>query len=206
MNELDTDETIRLYQYPPQNNVTHNNLQNNQSNIPSNIAPMPNLLDCPICLSSITIDQSRQTTCGHSFHKNCIERWMLYNTTCPVCRHVLVDGVEAIAINDQPEYPNVNDQFIDYLPYRFICGRLRCCYYQIPPAFVLSLQLIAIFFLLFLLINSALNWDGTAFDYISVISTSLILLFILSLHILLRNNWRIRNCRIVPIYAEEEIV
>lgn len=173
-----------------------------QSNPINNIAPLPSpVSDCPICLSSISLNDSRQTTCGHSFHKNCIERWMLYNTTCPVCRYVLVDRVPPI---DLPEYPQIGngDQLVDYLPYRFICGRLRCCYYQIPPSFMLSIQLLGLFFIGLILINSIMSWDGTVFDYVTVITSSLVFLIVLFLHILLRNNWRFHNCRVVPIDGE----
>ena len=206
MNEMNRDETIPLYQSSIQN-------------LPSNIAPIPNqtpnppnpLYDqnsqiCPICLSALTTYETRQTPCNHIFHKHCIEQCMLYNTTCPVCRRVLVEGIEPIAINDLPEYPNANDQLIDYLPYRFICGRLRCCYYQIPPTFMLSLQLIGLIFIGLILVNSAMSWDGTVFDYVSVIISSLMFLFLLVLHILLRNNLRIQNCRIVPIHIEDQLL
>ena len=207
MNEVDTNETIPLYQ---------NSLSNISSNVPSNIAPIPNQIPpisydqneqiCPICLSALTSHETRQTVCYHTFHKHCIERWMLYNTTCPSCRHVLVDNVDNLVINDLPEYPNVNDELIDYLPYRFVCGRLRCCYYQIPPSFALTLQLISMIFLFFILFNTAMSWDGSFFDYLSLILSSTIFLFLLVLHILLRYNLRIQNCRIVSIHIEDEIL
>lgn len=222
MNEVDTDETIRLYQNspPPNYSVSPHNYSNvpvtqNIQTTPNNIAPLPNpnhnihnQTECTICLSALSNEQTRQTTCGHMFHKNCIERWMLYSTMCPVCRHIVVDDIQPIVINDLPEYPNANDQFIDYLPYRFVCGRLRCCYYQIPPSFLLSLQLIGIIFIGFILINSALSWGGTVYDYITIITSSLMFIFLLVLHILLRYNLRIQNCRVVSIHIgnENEIV
>jgi hypothetical protein len=177
--------------------------QTGPGNVPGILAPLPAFVpDCTICLTTLNIGDIRQTTCGHLFHKHCLEQWMLRNTTCPICRHVLVDDVSLI-MNDLPEYPFVNDQYIDYLPYRVVCGRMRCCYYQIPPSFVLNLQLIGILFMSVILIDSIISWDGSMFDYFTVIITSLIISILFVLHLLLRNNWRIHNCRIVSIDEEQ---
>lgn len=209
MNELN-DESIPLYYQNTQTPVTHSTTDNalpsyqGDYSIPNNIAPLPLPVsyDCTICLSALNIGNTRQTTCGHSFHKNCIEEWLLHNNTCPVCRHILVDDVSPIIMNDSLEYPFVDDHFIDYLPYRVICGRLRCCYYQIPPPFMLSLQLIGIAFLTIILLNSIISWSGQVFDYFTVIMTSFMLGVIIFLHLLLRNDWRFQNCRFISIHND----
>ena len=43
--------------------------------------------DCSICLTTIQGGYCSVTTCGHHFHKNCLEAWYnTGNTTCPNCR------------------------------------------------------------------------------------------------------------------------
>lgn len=42
---------------------------------------------CPICLLDIE-SGNEMTTCGHKFHKNCLNHWLSQcpNKSCPVCR------------------------------------------------------------------------------------------------------------------------
>ena len=50
------------------------------------------MCDCPICFkvirngSPVTI-----TKCNHSFHEVCLETWLQYAGTCPMCRGTLID-------------------------------------------------------------------------------------------------------------------
>lgn len=46
------------------------------------------VVDCPICLNDFdTGDLVRQLPgCGHSFHKSCIDLWMLRRADCPLCK------------------------------------------------------------------------------------------------------------------------
>ncbi|CAG9331927.1 unnamed protein product [Blepharisma stoltei] len=43
---------------------------------------------CAICLERFTYGEilSNLPTCEHSFHKNCLNRWMEYKKACPLCR------------------------------------------------------------------------------------------------------------------------
>jgi hypothetical protein len=160
-----------------------------------------NLTECPICLQ-ITSNQdgTRQTECGHLFHKECIQTWLLYNSTCPVCRCVLMSNPSPIFIaEDMPEYPHLNNEN-DYLPYRCICGRFRCCMYQIPQPVFLGFQLLILFFLALFLVNTAFSWQGTTTNYVSVIISSIMFLLVFVIHIFLRNDWRLENCRIVSLH------
>ncbi|KAL9157586.1 hypothetical protein ABFS82_08G014200 [Erythranthe guttata] len=47
--------------------------------------------DCPVCLCEFTeTDQLRLLPmCSHAFHINCIDTWLLSNSTCPLCRATL---------------------------------------------------------------------------------------------------------------------
>ena len=44
---------------------------------------------CPICYSTIEEGEEKVTRCGHTFHENCINRWLEQNATCPICREDL---------------------------------------------------------------------------------------------------------------------
>jgi hypothetical protein len=43
---------------------------------------------CSICLEPMTIHNSYETPCGHTFHTNCLLKWRdQEKSTCPMCRH-----------------------------------------------------------------------------------------------------------------------
>jgi len=44
--------------------------------------------DCPICLCTLQVDDSvRQLdSCGHTFHRACIDLWLLRRAECPLCK------------------------------------------------------------------------------------------------------------------------
>ncbi|XP_051145481.1 RING-H2 finger protein ATL46-like [Andrographis paniculata] len=48
--------------------------------------------DCAVCLCEFTeVDELRLLPlCSHAFHIGCIDTWLLSNTTCPLCREVIV--------------------------------------------------------------------------------------------------------------------
>jgi len=42
---------------------------------------------CNICISELESgDFLRKLTCGHKFHKDCIDTWLSENITCPICK------------------------------------------------------------------------------------------------------------------------
>ena len=61
--------------------------------------------ECSICLAEINsmscnnllrwhddfIDSIYTTTCGHTFHFNCIHDWLISNDDCPYCRSTLIE-------------------------------------------------------------------------------------------------------------------
>ncbi len=50
--------------------------------------------DCPICLESFRLRQhAKRLPCGHTFHKNCIQKWLRRSPCCPVCRSELAQPV-----------------------------------------------------------------------------------------------------------------
>ena len=46
--------------------------------------------ECTICLEQ-TRQMQCETICGHRFHIKCIKKWLSNHSTCPICRHVLVE-------------------------------------------------------------------------------------------------------------------
>ncbi|GAB4859308.1 hypothetical protein Ancab_010770 [Ancistrocladus abbreviatus] len=44
--------------------------------------------DCSVCLTGFEPESEiNRLSCGHVFHKDCLEQWVDYwNTTCPLCR------------------------------------------------------------------------------------------------------------------------
>ncbi|XP_043688717.1 probable E3 ubiquitin-protein ligase XERICO [Telopea speciosissima] len=53
--------------------------------------------ECPVCLNRFeTESEVNQLSCGHLFHKSCLERWLDYlNITCPLCRTPLLPEEQA---------------------------------------------------------------------------------------------------------------
>jgi hypothetical protein len=48
---------------------------------------------CSICLENFTAGMlvKRLPTCGHQFHKNCIELWLLRSKICPFCKQEITE-------------------------------------------------------------------------------------------------------------------
>ncbi|KAG8377350.1 hypothetical protein BUALT_Bualt08G0024000 [Buddleja alternifolia] len=54
------------------------------------------LVECSICLSEFSEgDEGRQLLeCKHTFHRDCLEKWLQgYTATCPLCRSLVVPEV-----------------------------------------------------------------------------------------------------------------
>ncbi len=46
--------------------------------------------ECVICIEQIEDDKEESLTCGHTFHKECIDKWLDQKTECPICRDVQI--------------------------------------------------------------------------------------------------------------------
>lgn len=44
-------------------------------------------LTCTVCLETDSDVEAVRLPCGHDFHQECIEPWLLTNKVCPMCRH-----------------------------------------------------------------------------------------------------------------------
>ncbi|KAD6796035.1 hypothetical protein E3N88_06931 [Mikania micrantha] len=49
--------------------------------------------DCAVCLCEFSENDNLRLLpiCSHAFHINCIDTWLLSNSTCPLCRNTLFD-------------------------------------------------------------------------------------------------------------------
>ncbi|XP_052183452.1 putative RING-H2 finger protein ATL49 [Diospyros lotus] len=49
--------------------------------------------DCAVCLSEFKLEDSLRLLpdCSHAFHMDCIDKWLLSHSTCPLCRASLLD-------------------------------------------------------------------------------------------------------------------
>lgn len=47
-------------------------------------------VDCVICLEGVSEGvEVGNLVCGHVFHRICLERWVVYNRVCPLCRIIV---------------------------------------------------------------------------------------------------------------------
>lgn len=53
--------------------------------------------ECPICLGEFVDGEKVRVLpkCNHGFHLRCIDTWLVSHTSCPNCRHSLVDIVSS---------------------------------------------------------------------------------------------------------------
>lgn len=42
--------------------------------------------ECSICWETFSNSNSRQLICKHTFHNECIQKWLVQNKNCPICR------------------------------------------------------------------------------------------------------------------------
>lgn len=50
-----------------------------------------NTNECSICLDTINDKDLYQTSCNHTFHRSCIQKWVQKHLSCPLCRTDIID-------------------------------------------------------------------------------------------------------------------
>ena len=49
--------------------------------------------ECPVCMEKMsTNDIVRTLPCFHRLHRDCIDKWLEYKKTCPICKTSIVDN------------------------------------------------------------------------------------------------------------------
>ncbi|KAG4203224.1 hypothetical protein ERO13_A05G388300v2 [Gossypium hirsutum] len=63
--------------------------------------------ECAICLSEFTPGERLRflPKCNHGFHVRCIDKWLKSHTSCPKCRHCLLETCQKIMGFDQSSSP-----------------------------------------------------------------------------------------------------
>lgn len=53
---------------------------------------------CSICQDTMAVGDNYRTIniCSHTFHKECIDAWFMTHYICPVCRHDIREGINAM--------------------------------------------------------------------------------------------------------------
>ncbi|KAJ6765405.1 RING-H2 FINGER PROTEIN ATL61-RELATED-RELATED [Salix purpurea] len=62
--------------------------------------------ECPICLGEFVDGEKVRVLpiCGHGFHVRCIDTWLLSHSSCPNCRHSLLEhATDSGAAREVPE-------------------------------------------------------------------------------------------------------
>ncbi|KAJ7522648.1 hypothetical protein O6H91_18G021000 [Diphasiastrum complanatum] len=69
--------------------------------------------ECIICLSDFQDGEMVRilSICGHLFHMQCVDVWFKHHTSCPVCRHNIVQGAAISTSTCDEEIP-------EHLPYQ----------------------------------------------------------------------------------------
>lgn len=99
---------------------------------------------CNICLNEL--NEYVYIKCGHSFHKECVEKWLLEHNTCPCCR---MNVKQLIGMNEN-EY-NINLNILG--PYRPLSVEFINWFESVSNMLIHNIHEISIFNLILLLNN-----------------------------------------------------
>jgi hypothetical protein len=50
---------------------------------------------CAICLENFRNDKGVKLTCGHLYHKTCIDKWTAVSDACPLCKRTISPALRA---------------------------------------------------------------------------------------------------------------
>ena len=66
--------------------------------------------ECIICLDDIE-NEWKKLECEHSYHKQCIDKWIIVSAKCPLCmKHINNSEIEEIQHNHQNQIDETNNR------------------------------------------------------------------------------------------------
>lgn len=86
--------------------------------------------ECILCFDKYSLNEAKKLTCGHSFHKQCIDVWLQEHNTCPYCRQINdenrldFDIDEAVNTNEETFMVQVRAVNYNIIPYSYDYGGL----------------------------------------------------------------------------------
>ncbi|KAK4359798.1 hypothetical protein RND71_022027 [Anisodus tanguticus] len=65
--------------------------------------------ECVICLSKFGVGEKVKILpkCNHGFHIKCIDKWLNSHSSCPTCRHCLIETCQNIIDGNQAPVPEI---------------------------------------------------------------------------------------------------
>ena len=134
--------------------------------------------DCIICYEKLLEYPSKITSCKHTFHERCINRWLSTNSTCPICRVVLVMDLDT---GEAPVSINVNSVRSGVLLLNEVPSLITEPYYYrvIIILLIIFLVLLGLISTLILLLYNRSSPEIIILSYISVGSLSSVCIIVL---------------------------
>ncbi|KAM7274469.1 hypothetical protein ACFE04_016335 [Oxalis oulophora] len=78
--------------------------------------------ECAICLSDFSVGEKLRLLpkCQHGFHTRCIDKWLSSHSSCPTCRHCLIETCQKIvgcsqassSISSEPDRSTVQETIV----------------------------------------------------------------------------------------------
>ena len=60
---------------------------------------------CVICLDDYDYNHNvGELECEHKFHQECIEKWLMEKTICPLCKYNVLSSNDSSSLDDNPEH------------------------------------------------------------------------------------------------------
>ena len=72
---------------------------------------------CVICLDDYNHNHNiGKLECEHKFHRECIEKWLIEKTICPLCKYNVLSSNDAESLDDNSRYIDDDDEFLNDNP------------------------------------------------------------------------------------------
>jgi len=62
---------------------------------------------CSICFNENKKYRNLTCSCGHTFHKKCINKWLKAENTCPLCRKIINNNHQTTQLLDTHMYMHI---------------------------------------------------------------------------------------------------